>query len=200
MTEQIGENDRPVSAISGASSGFGAIYARRFAEKGHDLFLVARRQDRLDELAASLREKYNVRVETMRADLSKPDELLAVEKRVESLKNLEYMVNSAGFGGNRQFPDVDLDHPHFDLRFGCRKVGMCGGLKQVERDIGIVRSENIAEVDGFEAVRLWKRWTSSGDRSARDRLVEYNIADTVNLRELADIAYRRLVTDYAGFE
>ena len=77
---------------------------------------------------------------------------------------------------------------------------MTGGLKQVERSIGIRRSENIAEVDGFEAVRLWKRWTSSGDRGARDRLVEYNIADTVNLRELADIAYRRLVTDYAGFE
>ncbi len=98
------------------------------------------------------------------------------------------------------FPDVDLDLPHFDLRFGCRKAGMTGGLKQVEKSIGICRSENIAEVDGFEAVRLWKRWTSSGDRSARDRLVEYNIADTVNLRELADIAYRRLVTDYAGFE
>ena len=98
------------------------------------------------------------------------------------------------------FPDVDLDHPHFDLRFGCRKVGMCGGLKQVERDIGIVRSENIAEVDGFEAVRLWKRWQNSGDREARDRLVEYNIADTENLQTLADLAYRRLVTDYAEFQ
>ena len=98
------------------------------------------------------------------------------------------------------FPDVDLDHPHFDLRFGCRKVGMCGGLKQVEKDIGIVRSENIAEVDGFEAVRLWKRWQNSGDREARDRLVEYNIADTENLQTLADLAYRRLVTDYAEFQ
>ena len=98
------------------------------------------------------------------------------------------------------FPDVDLELPHFDLRFGCRKAGMTGGLKQVEKSIGIQRSEDIAEVDGFEAVRLWKRWINSGDRSARDRLVNYNIADTVNLRELADIAYRRLVTDYAGFQ
>lgn len=98
------------------------------------------------------------------------------------------------------FPDVDFDYPHFDLRFGCRKAGMKGGLKQVERDMGIERSENIADVDGFEAVRLWKRWTSSKDRVARDRLVEYNVADTVNLRGLADLAYRRLVRDYAGFE
>ena len=97
------------------------------------------------------------------------------------------------------FPDVDFEYPHFDLRFGCRKAGMRGGLKQVEKFIGIQRDENIAEVDGFEAVRLWKRWDSSGDREARDRLVEYNIADTVNLRELADLTYHRLVTDYAGF-
>ena len=97
------------------------------------------------------------------------------------------------------FPDVNFDYPHFDLRFGCRKAGMTGGLKQVERDIGIVRSENIADVDGFEAVRLWKRWERQGDRDARDRLVEYNVADTANLRELADLAYRRLVSDYAEF-
>lgn len=108
-TEQIGENSRPVSAISGASSGFGAIYARRFAKMGHDLFLVARRKDRLDQLAAELTSKYNVRVETMQADVSKLDELAEVEKRISSLTNLEYMVNSAGFGGNRQFPDVDLE-------------------------------------------------------------------------------------------
>lgn len=98
------------------------------------------------------------------------------------------------------FPDVCFDMPHFDLRFGCRKVGMQGGLKQVEKSIGIHRSENIAEVDGFEAVRLWHRWQRSGDRDARDRLVEYNVADTVNLRELADLAYRKMVRDYAGFE
>lgn len=97
------------------------------------------------------------------------------------------------------FPDVSFDHPHFDLRFGCKKAGMVGGLKQVEKSIGIVRSDNIAEVDGFEAVRLWKRWHNSGDRDARDRLVEYNVSDTVNLRELADCAYRRLISDYAEF-
>lgn len=97
------------------------------------------------------------------------------------------------------FPDVDLERPHFDLRFGCRKAGFKGGLKTVEKEIGIARDDDIAEVDGFEAVRLWKRWENRGDRGALDTLVRYNIADTVNLERLADAAYGRLVTEYAGF-
>lgn len=105
----IGQGGRLVSAVSGASSGFGAIYARRFAEMGHDLFLVARRKPILDRMAAELSEKYGVRVETMEADVSKADQLLAVEKRIESIPTLEFMVNSAGFGGNREFPDVDIE-------------------------------------------------------------------------------------------
>ena len=106
---EIGAGGRLVSAVCGASSGFGAIFARRFAEMGHDLFLVARRKDRLDQLAAELSAQYGIRVETMIADVSKPDPLLAVEKRIESIPNLEFMVNSAGFGGSREFPDVDID-------------------------------------------------------------------------------------------
>lgn len=98
------------------------------------------------------------------------------------------------------FPDVNLDLPHFDLRFGCKDVGMTGGLKNIERLIGLSRSDDIAEVDGFEAVRLWKRWERSGDEESLRRLVEYNRADTVNLETLADVVYPKLVKEYAGFE
>lgn len=98
------------------------------------------------------------------------------------------------------FPDVDLDLPHFDLRFGCKDVGMTGGLKKIEGTIGLRRSDDIAEVDGLEAVRLWKRWRNNGDRGSLERLVEYNRADTVNLETLANVIYPRLVREYAGFE
>lgn len=98
------------------------------------------------------------------------------------------------------FPDVDLDLPHFDLRFGCRDIGMTGGLKNIERSIGLQRSDDIAEVDGLEAVRLWKRWVNRNDGESLKRLVEYNRADTVNLETLADTVYPRLVREYAGFE
>lgn len=98
------------------------------------------------------------------------------------------------------FPDVNLELPHFDLRFGCKDVGMAGGLKNIEKSIGLSRSDDIAEVDGFEAVRLWKRWKNTGDEESLRRLVDYNRADTVNLETLADIVYPRLVKEYAGFE
>lgn len=97
------------------------------------------------------------------------------------------------------FPMLDLDLPHFDLRFGCRKVGYTGGLKNIERILGLSRSGGIGDIDGMDAVLLWDRWTRKGDERSLELLVEYNRADTVNLRAVADIAYGRLVREYAGF-
>ena len=148
----IGETNRLVSAISGASSGFGAIYARRFAEMGHDLFLVARRKDRLDQLATELSEKYGIRVETMAADVSKEDALKAVEKRIESLTNLEFMVNSAGFGGNREFPDVDIELETRMIQVHClatMRLSRAALLPMTARHRGFLI--NIASAAGFFA-------------------------------------------------
>lgn len=148
----IGEHDRLVSVISGASSGLGAIYARRFAEKGHDLLLIARRKDRLDLLAAQFREKYKVRVETMQADVSNLEQLREVERRIESIKNLEYMVNSAGFGGNRQFPEVNIELETRMIQVHCiatMRLSRASLIPMTVRRRG--RLINIASVSGFLA-------------------------------------------------
>lgn len=97
------------------------------------------------------------------------------------------------------FPGVDFDIPHYDLRFACRKIGLSGGLKKIERDLGIRRSDDICGVDGEEAVRLWHLWERKKDRDALDILTEYNRADTVNLENIADIVYGRMVREYVGF-
>jgi uncharacterized protein YprB with RNaseH-like and TPR domain len=91
-----------------------------------------------------------------------------------------------------KFPGVSLDLPHMDLCFASRRVGLRGGLKSIEREIGLVRGKDISGVDGFEAVRLWRRWERRGDKEAFERLMEYNRADVVNLQTLADIVYKRL--------
>ena len=98
------------------------------------------------------------------------------------------------------FPKVDLDIPHFDLRYGCAKLKMRGGLKPIERMVGISRDDDILDVDGEEAVRLWKNWARHGDSESLRILTEYNRADTVNLEALSDIVYGRLVREYAGFK
>ncbi len=97
------------------------------------------------------------------------------------------------------FPTLDLEYPHFDLRFGARKAGYRGGLKIIESQMGISRDEEIKGVDGFEAVMLWKKWDDFGDRDALNTLIEYNRADTVNLTAVAERVYEKLVREYAGF-
>lgn len=97
------------------------------------------------------------------------------------------------------FPEVDFDLPHYDLRFASRKVGFKGGLKPLEIELGITRSEDIEGVDGAMAVRLWKMWERNNDRDALDILTEYNRADTVNLEFIADTIYDKLVKDHARF-
>ena len=96
------------------------------------------------------------------------------------------------------FPTVDFDMPHFDLRFGCRKAGLPGGLKKVEVELGLKRDDDISDIDGEEAVRLWKSWKKNGDSRALELLTEYNRADTVNLVNVAEETYDRLVRQH-GF-
>jgi hypothetical protein len=81
--------------------------------------------------------------------------------------------------------------PHYDLCFAGRKIGLRGGLKKVERKLGICRDQDIQGLSGFDAVRLWRSY-EKGDEQSLETLIRYNRADTVNLRILADIIYERL--------
>lgn len=89
------------------------------------------------------------------------------------------------------FPDLHWDLPHYDLCFAGKRVGLRGGLKGVERQLGIMRGADITEVDGFEAVRLWRAY-QRGHPGALSKLVRYNEADTKNLARIAPIIYERL--------
>jgi short-subunit dehydrogenase len=97
--------------ITGASAGMGAEYARQLAAAGTDLVLVARRLDRLEELARDLRARYGTTVETLAADLSTGAGVAAVEARISSGPALDLLVNNAGFGGRSGFAKGDVaDH------------------------------------------------------------------------------------------
>jgi short-subunit dehydrogenase len=104
--------DRPIALVTGASSGIGASFARRLAEKGHDLVVVARDVTRLEKLAADLP---GVDVEVLSADLSEPDQLSAVEERLGATdRPVDKLINNAGYGTAGNFPELDVD----------REVGM----------------------------------------------------------------------------
>lgn len=91
----------------------------------------------------------------------------------------------------RCFPGISLPGGHIDLRFVLKKLGCEGGLKKIEKDLGIARDDDIDGVDGFEAVRLWQRYRW-GDEAALKTLIKYNNADIINLEPLMEMAYERM--------
>lgn len=98
---------RPRALVTGASSGVGTAFAERLAREGHDLVLVARRRDRLEELAERLRRDSGVQADVMCADLTDPEALAKVEASVAGDDALALLVNNAGFGGYKPFASID---------------------------------------------------------------------------------------------
>ncbi len=86
----------PAVLVTGASSGIGAVYADRFARRGHDLVLVARDLGRLETLAASLRRDAGVKIDVIRADLTLEHDLQSVEARLRDDRSIGVLVNNAG--------------------------------------------------------------------------------------------------------
>jgi short-subunit dehydrogenase len=88
--------------VTGASSGFGAEFARRLAARGADLVVVARRADRLAELADELRARHGVAVTTVPLDLSLPTAATDLRDALDGV-TVSTLVNNAGFGSHGDF-------------------------------------------------------------------------------------------------
>ena len=96
--------------ITGASSGFGEEFARQYAEQGHALVLVARRLDRLQALAETLRQQHRVEVVVEQVDLS---DVTAIVRLQDGLRErgiaIEILINNAGHGLQGPFADAPLE-------------------------------------------------------------------------------------------
>jgi uncharacterized protein len=87
---------KPTVLITGASTGIGAVYADRFARRGHDLVLVARDLPRLEQLADRLRREMGVSVDVLQSDLTDGQDLARVENRLREDARIGVLVNNAG--------------------------------------------------------------------------------------------------------
>ena len=81
--------------------------------------------------------------------------------------------------------DLTEEFTHHDLMYDCWRNNLYGGLKAVERQLGINRE--LQGVDGYEAVRLWWRYVDSFDLDALNTLLEYNKEDVINLKVLKEM-------------
>jgi uncharacterized protein len=136
---------RPVALITGASSGIGAIFARRLSENGYHVVLVARRRERLEKLAAQLPD-----AEIIAADLTVDSDLRKVEQFIASQSRLEFLVNNAGFGVPGPYHVADVEAQDRMHRLHVIAVGRLthAALRgMVERAKGNII--NVSSVAGF---------------------------------------------------
>ena len=94
--------------ITGASSGIGAEFARQLACRGYHLVLVARRKERLIDLADRLQQTHPVKAKVLVADLTIEEDIQRVEQHIFELKTLDLLVNNAGFGMHGKFTELDI--------------------------------------------------------------------------------------------
>ncbi|MBI5707662.1 MAG: ribonuclease H-like domain-containing protein [Armatimonadetes bacterium] len=91
----------------------------------------------------------------------------------------------------KRFWGMEFDQIHLDLCPTFKRVGVRGGLKKIERALGIARGEETDGLTGLDAIKLWREY-QEGSAKALQVLVDYNREDVVNLEKLAGIAYRML--------
>jgi uncharacterized protein len=113
--------------VTGASSGIGAELARELARRGYGVTLVARRKEKLTELADELHEAHAVTAAVESADLQDPG---ARDRLVESLANRPVvgLVNNAGYGATGPFAESDLDWQQNMVQLNCQAVVHLTGL------------------------------------------------------------------------
>lgn len=163
---------RPIALVTGATAGIGAEFARQLAASRHDLVLVARTTERLEQVAATLTADHGVRVDVLSADLITVDGLAAVEARVRASDSpVDVLVNNAGFGLLLPFDEntAEAEAGHHDLLVAVPLRLMHAALQQMlPRSSGTII--NIASVAGFTprgsygAAKAWlisfSRWAN----------------------------------------
>lgn len=141
-----------VILITGASTGIGAEFARQFAARGDDLVVVARSVDKLDHLAAQLRQAHGVNVTVVEMDLSAPSAAADLWRRTTELGiDVDVLVNNAGFGTHSDIADSDPARLEDAIELNCRTlVGATARYLPAMRARGRGAIINIASTAAFQ--------------------------------------------------
>ncbi len=149
--------------VTGASSGIGADIARSLAGRGHGAVLVARRTERLEDLAEELRTQHDVRAETLACDLADSAARERLAGQIGELGlTVEVLVNNAGFGSGGLFHELDQGRELEMVRLNVEAVvALCGELvpRMVERGRGAVL--NVASTAAFQPLPRQATYSAS---------------------------------------
>lgn len=114
----------------------------------------------------------------------------------EALEEAAILVTFFGTGFDipflrRAFPDLAMPQMHVDLCYLLKRLGYRGGLKSIEQQMGIRRSNATSGLSGWDAVRLWNEYRR-GRLKSLETLLAYNAEDVRNMVELLGEGYRRM--------
>ena len=93
-----------------------------------------------------------------------------------------------------EYPEIEFNQLHTDLMYPLRRIGYTGGLKAIERMLGITRSADTTGITGFDAVWLWYEYERGSD-DALELLLKYNREDIVNLETIIELVHPKFVED-----
>jgi len=144
-------------------------------------------------IGAADRSGYQSLVREVNLNAARLKELLAPYKMVISFYGSGFDIPIM----KKEFPFLPLySLPHFDLCLCGKQIGLHGGLKKVEIQLGITRPQEVSGMGGYQAVILWDKYRRNEDHQALELLLRYNREDTCNLVQLAEMIFDRLQQDY----
>ncbi|MDJ0745292.1 MAG: SDR family oxidoreductase [Xenococcaceae cyanobacterium MO_167.B27] len=96
--------------ITGASSGIGTVFAQELAKRNKNLVLVARSEDKLQQIAEKLQAEYQIEIQTIKQDLTERNAVNNIFNQLESQQiEIDFLINNAGFGGYGSFPQTQWE-------------------------------------------------------------------------------------------
>lgn len=181
--------------ITGASSGLGAMMARKFAFLGYDLAICARRLERLDVLKAELERDYGIKVYTQSLDVGIYDDVFDVfEAFVQQAGKIDKIIVNAGIGDSRV-----IGHGRFAINKTTAEINFIAALAQCEAAMQIFRRQNhghLVVISSMSAVRGLPRHltTYAAAKAGLAHLAEGIRADTMQEKLPIDVS-----TIYPGY-
>jgi uncharacterized protein len=139
-----------LAVVTGASSGIGAVFARKLAAKGNSLLLTARREDRLRSLAEELRSLYHISAETLPADLAIDADRERLAARIRESADLGLLVNNAGFGIMGHFSNSpigrqeELHRVHILTTMNLTHAALANLIPRAQPGTGVINVSSVA--------------------------------------------------------
>lgn len=167
--------------ITGASSGIGEALARQAAKRKHDLVLVARRKEKLEDLSNELEANHKINVGIISVDLTKKSGIETVIRRIEK-GGIDVLINNAGFGSSGPFIELDLGNELNEIDLNVRalvQLSHVAGKIMAEKKFGtIVNISSIASylpMSGNAVYGATKAFVTSFSHALREELGDYGV-------------------------